>query len=66
MERTRRSVCSAERLTLSGISGESITPRRGSRYLGTTSLMESLTKTWLQYSLISPFSQSARPVDLGK
>ena len=60
------SVCKALLLTFNGISVESITPLKGKRYLGTISFIESLTNTWLQNSLISPFSQSALPDNLGK
>jgi len=50
--RTLASVCRELRLTLSGISGVSITPWRSIKKSGTISSKLSVTNTWLQYNCI--------------
>ena len=63
---TKPSFCNALLDTLSGRSGQSITPFNNIRNSGITSLMLSAINTWLLYSLIVPSTESYSVLILGK
>ena len=63
---TNPSFCRAERETLSGRSGQSITPFKSIRNSGITSLILSAINTWLLYNLIVPSMESYSVLIFGK